>query len=333
VRAHPVHGGSRLRQGVIAITSLILAGAFVAYGGAAGATPNPTASEVRAKLNKLMSRLDAVSQQYDASLSNLKTAKAALARTNRELAKNQGKFEAMRTAIAQIASVAYEQGGLNSASALLTSDNPQTVLDQASFLNHLTSDRHAQMTAFLAAARALRGSQEKQARTKAAIAQLNKTKATQKHHLQQLVAKNQDELRKLTAPPASNPTGGATTPVAGSGSAREAVAFALAQIGKPYVWGGTGPGGYDCSGLVQAAWAAAGVSIPRTTYDQWASLPHVPSSDIQPGDLMFYDGEGHVAIYVGNGQIVDAPQAGENVEEIPQSSSWYASTFDGAARP
>jgi peptidoglycan DL-endopeptidase CwlO len=111
------------------------------------------------------------------------------------------------------------------------------------------------------------------------------------------------------------------------------VAFALAQIGKPYVWGGTGPGGYDCSGLVQAAWAAAGVSIPRTTYDQWASLPHVPSSDLQPGDLMFFDGEGHVSIYVGNGQMVDAPQQGENVEEIPTTSSWYASTFNGAARP
>jgi cell wall-associated NlpC family hydrolase len=333
VGAHPIRSASRLRQGVIAAISVVLAGAFVAYGGAAGASPSPTASEVRARLNKLMSKLDAVSQQYDQSLSSLKTAKATLARTERQLAQNQRKFEAMRVAIAQIASVAYMQGGLNSASALLTSDNPQTVLDQAAMLSHLSSDRRAQMSAFVAAAKALRNSQETQARTKAAIAKLNHDKAVQKHHLQQLVAKNQDQLRKLTAPPASNPSGGATTPVAGSGAARTAVAFALAQIGKPYVWGGTGPGGYDCSGLAQASWAAAGVSIPRTTYDQWASLPHVPSSDLQPGDLMFFDGEGHVSIYVGNGQMVDAPQQGENVEEIPTTSSWYASTFDGAARP
>jgi peptidoglycan DL-endopeptidase CwlO len=190
VRAHPVRNASRLRQGVIAAISVVLAGAFVAYGGAAGAAPNPTASEVRARLNKLMSKLDAVSQQYDQSLSSLKTAKATLARTEHQLARNQHKFEAMRAAIAQIASVAYMQGGLNSASALLTSDNPQTVLDQAAMLNHLSSDRRAQMSAFVAAAKALRSSQETQARTKAAIAKLNHDKAAQKHHLQQLVAKN-----------------------------------------------------------------------------------------------------------------------------------------------
>ncbi|MGE5286002.1 MAG: NlpC/P60 family protein [Micromonosporaceae bacterium] len=331
--AHPARSAFRLRQGVITVTSVALAGAFIAFGGAAGAAPSPTPSELRHKISKLMTQLDAVSQQYDQSLSNLRAAKATLARTNHELAKDEQKFEAMRAAIAQIASAAYEQGGLNSASTLLTTNNPQTVLDQAAMLSHLTSNRRAQMTAFLSAARALRDSQQKQARTKAAIAQLNKNKAAQKHRLQQLVAKNRSELAKLTAPASGTVSGGPTTPVAGAGAARVAVAFALAQIGKPYVWGGTGPNGYDCSGLVQAAWAAAGVSIPRTTYDQWASLPHVSSSDIQPGDLLLYDAEGHVSIYVGNGMIVDAPQQGENVEEIPQSSSWYASNFDGAVRP
>jgi peptidoglycan DL-endopeptidase CwlO len=58
-------------------------------------------------------------------------------------------------------------------------------------------------------------------------------------------------------------------------------------------WGSTGPDSYDCSGLVQAAWAAAGVAIPRDTYEQWAALPHIASSDIQPGDLLYYDGVGH----------------------------------------
>jgi cell wall-associated NlpC family hydrolase len=99
------------------------------------------------------------------------------------------------------------------------------------------------------------------------------------------------------------------------------------------VWGATGPNSYDCSGLVQAAWAAAGVSIPRTTYDQWAALPHISASAIQPGDLLFYEAEGHVAIYVGDGYIIDAPRTGLNVEKIPMNTSWYAANFDGAVRP
>ena len=113
------------------------------------------------------------------------------------------------------------------------------------------------------------------------------------------------------------------------------VSFALSQLGAPYTWGGNGPysSGYDCSGLVMTAWAQAGVQIPRTSYDQYAALPHVPTADIQPGDLLYYDGEGHVAMYVGNNMIVDAPQPGETVEQIPMSTSWYAQSFDGAVRP
>ncbi len=113
---------------------------------------------------------------------------------------------------------------------------------------------------------------------------------------------------------------------------RAAVSFALAQIGKPYVWRATGPGSYDCSGLVMTAWANAAVQISRTTCSQWAA-PARLERDLQPGDLVFFDAEGHVAMYVGNGVIVDAPQPGQNVEEPPMSGSWYAYYFDGATRP
>jgi cell wall-associated NlpC family hydrolase len=82
-----------------------------------------------------------------------------------------------------------------------------------------------------------------------------------------------------------------------------------------------------------ASWQAGGVTLPRTTYDEWAQLPHIPLADIQPGDLILYNGESHVAMYVGNGQIVDAPHTGAVVEELPESTSWYASGADGAVRP
>ena len=91
--------------------------------------------------------------------------------------------------------------------------------------------------------------------------------------------------------------------------------------------------GFDCSGLAQAAWAAAGVAIPRDSYEQWAELPHVSLSSIEPGDLLIYNGEGHVAMYVGNGYIIDAPQTGMDVERIPMSTPWYADNLDGVVRP
>ncbi|MFF7054056.1 NlpC/P60 family protein [Streptomyces griseorubiginosus] len=98
--------------------------------------------------------------------------------------------------------------------------------------------------------------------------------------------------------------------------AAKALAFARAQIGKPYVWGATGPGSYDCSGLTQAAWKAAGVTLPRVTYDQVNAGATVSLADAQPGDLVFfYDGITHVGLYIGNGMMIHAPKPGAYVRE------------------
>ncbi|MEW2167529.1 NlpC/P60 family protein [Streptomyces sp. NPDC007084] len=98
--------------------------------------------------------------------------------------------------------------------------------------------------------------------------------------------------------------------------AGKAVAFARAQIGKPYVWGATGPGSYDCSGLTQAAWKAAGVSLPRVTYDQVNAGTTVSLADAKPGDLVFFYGDiSHVGLYIGNGMMIHAPKPGAYVRE------------------
>jgi len=109
-----------------------------------------------------------------------------------------------------------------------------------------------------------------------------------------------------------------------SGAAATAIAFALRQIAKPYQWGAAGPVAYDCSGLVYAAYAAAGIHIARTTFGWRQDGPPVPLSQIQPGDLLFSAGSdgtranpGHVVMYLGGGQIVQAPQTGEDVQVDP----------------
>jgi cell wall-associated NlpC family hydrolase len=107
----------------------------------------------------------------------------------------------------------------------------------------------------------------------------------------------------------------------GNGAIAAAIAFAEAQIGKPYCWGGQGPACFDCSGLVFAAYAAAGIHIARTTYQWQQDGPEIPLPQIQPGDLLFSAGTdgtpanpGHVVMYLGSGQVIQAPETGQDVQ-------------------
>ncbi|OYO04035.1 C40 family peptidase [Enemella evansiae] len=114
-----------------------------------------------------------------------------------------------------------------------------------------------------------------------------------------------------------------TPPVpAGSSRAGAAIAFAKAQVGKPYRWGGTGPDAYDCSGLTGAAWKAAGVSLQRTSQQQYASGNKIPISQIQPGDLVFYGSLTHVALYIGNGTVIHAPNSSVPVQYASLTSRY-----------
>lgn len=98
----------------------------------------------------------------------------------------------------------------------------------------------------------------------------------------------------------------------------DAVRYAIGQIGKPYVWGAEGPDAYDCSGLTSQAWSAAGLTIPRTSQEQWRQLPKVPVASLRPGDLVVYFPKAtHVALYIGDGLVVQAPRPGASVKVSP----------------
>ncbi|MGH9078090.1 MAG: C40 family peptidase [Acidimicrobiales bacterium] len=110
------------------------------------------------------------------------------------------------------------------------------------------------------------------------------------------------------------------------------MAVAEAQIGKPYQWGGSGPSSFDCSGLVMVAWAAAGVQLPHLAQDQWAMTRGVGLAELLAGDLVFFGTPTdvyHVGIYIGGGQMVDAPETGQNV----RIDSIYWTSLLGGGRP
>jgi peptidoglycan DL-endopeptidase CwlO len=339
VGTHPVVRSPFIRRGAYIAAALFTAAGLVITAGAAGAAPKPTVSQVQAKLNKLTAQENWLVQRYDQVSQDLSSARQRLSLVNREVARDQIQFHAMQGAIGQIASTAYENGSMTSALSVLTSSNPQTLLAQSAFLTHLSTARQQQLEQFVQVAGQLSGAKQSVQRTETAVAGLKQRLGAQRAGLTKLIAKQKGILATLTVQQQAPLIGGGgaiggNDPVPTNSQAGKAVAFAYAQLGCPYVFGGTGPcgSGFDCSGLTEQAWASAGVSIPRTSEEQ-AVLPSVPTSALQPGDILEFAGDSHVGIYVGGGMLIDAPQPGMTVEKVSLSSSWYASNLDGAVRP
>jgi cell wall-associated NlpC family hydrolase len=133
--------------------------------------------------------------------------------------------------------------------------------------------------------------------------------------------------------PSTKVRGGGSDPGPAPSSSHDVnavISAARAQLGKPYSWGAAGPNSFDCSGLTMWAWRAGGVSLPHYTGAQYSATRHVSISDLQPGDLVFYNGMQHVALYVGGGQIIHAPHSGDVVQ---YASLYYWDTSMVASRP
>jgi len=133
-----------------------------------------------------------------------------------------------------------------------------------------------------------------------------------------------------TAP--STPAPAPVAPAPAAGGHPEAAAIAARYLGVPYRWGGASPAGFDCSGLVMYVYAQLGISLPHYTVAQYGAGTPVARGELQPGDLVFFDGLGHVGIYIGGGQFIHAPHTGDVVRVSSLSESWYAATYVGARR-
>ncbi|MFE7774202.1 NlpC/P60 family protein [Streptomyces sp. NPDC057445] len=199
-----------------------------------------------------------------------------------------------------------------------TKETVQRKLAEArTLLSKLTAEEKARLEA-------LERQREEAARRKAEA----KAKAEAERRARE--QEQQQEQEQGTAPGAETGTGSGTSSGTYAAKAEKVLSFARTQIGKPYVWGATGPSSYDCSGLTLAAWKAAGVDLPRTTWDQVKVGQRVATKDLLPGDLVFfYDDISHVGIYIGDGKMIHAPKPGANVRE----ESIYYMPIYGSVRP
>lgn len=188
----------------------------------------------------------------------------------------------------------------------------------------LTTRAAARERARVEAAREAIAQRVAAARTQAAVAAIT--------YPQPVVVQDPAPTDQTTTPNATAPAPPVPAPpVPMPGAHADAAAIAARYLGVPYVWGGESPTGFDCSGLVSYVYAQLGISLPHYTVSQWDVTEPIPASDIEPGDLLFFDGLSHVGIYIGGDQFIHAPHTG-TVVQISSLSGYWAANLDGARR-
>jgi cell wall-associated NlpC family hydrolase len=298
---------------------------------------------VQQQLGALAFKNTQLVEQFNQAQVDVDTKQKTADSARQAASRSQATYTRIRTQLSQTVVAQYEGGSFSATGALLSSSDGQSYLDQLNTLSAMSSHT-AQMIARASTARKDFSSADHKAKSLLASAKTKRDAlAKQKDAVQKQVDKYTTLLATLTNaqrmafqatlnPPASQTAVAkvkVTIPGVVTGAAKKAVDFAMAQVGKPYVFGAAGPDSFDCSGLTMAAWAAGGVALPHSAADQYNYGTHVGIGQLQPGDLVFlYQPIGHVEIYIGGGLLVSAPQSGENVKVVNLSD--YTSDFTGA---
>ncbi|GGN83082.1 hypothetical protein GCM10011579_071470 [Streptomyces albiflavescens] len=320
--------------------TIALAGAASATGfdGTGHAEPQLSPAQVKAKVDKLYEEAEVATEKYNGAKEKADKAEGRLNALRDEAARKEDRLNSARDALGSIAAAQYRSGGLDPALQLALSDDPDQYLDGAAFAERAGS---RQATAVANVRKQLREIEQLRGAAHVELASLKSRQAELKRHKKTINGKL-DAARRLMSELSPDQraqlgeTGGAGRhasrssardlgPVSSSGTvaapnsrAAGAVSYAYQKLGSPYVWGATGPDAFDCSGLAQAAYRSAGVSLPRTTYAQINAGRRVSRSELLPGDLVFfYSGISHVGIYVGNGMMIHAPNPTAPVRVAP----------------
>ncbi len=340
----------------VALAALIGAVGAVVLPRVAGATPGqPTIGEVTAKLDTLAKQNEVLAEKYNQATAEVQAQQKAADAAQREALAAATNFDEARAHLRQTVTATYESASLSRAGALLVSRDGQSYLDTLNTLNLISAHRAetmAQIGAMKAKAQTAQKNASKllaaaQAKAAALDKQKNKIEADTKKfkHLlatltaaQQAAYKQRNTVSAATAratikqaPPAPAPTAPSGASKATTSAAQRAVDYAINQVGKGYVFAGTGPDTFDCSGLTMMAWAQGGVSLPHQSSAQYNVGTHVSASELQPGDLVFlYSPISHVEIMVGPDLAVSAANEALGVRYVHPSQDMQ--DFAGATR-
>lgn len=316
----------------------------------------PAAPAPAEPVGVLLSRLQGLYQQAEQATEAYNAAESALTarqgderRLSTELGKARNAVSEAQVTTGKLAREQYKAGrGFSPYARMLLAGDPQGALDQrrlaeregarrASALERLGRGEQQADALAVAARKALDSEQKLAAETK----KRKETAAAQLKEVERMLASlSPAQLGELGTREAEDTTAAqrelvdsgklGTKPRNPTAAGGSALTYATAQIGKPYVWGAEGPASFDCSGLTSQAWAHAGRSIPRTSQEQWAQLPKVPLDELRPGDLVVYFPTAtHVALYIGEGKVIQAPRPGAKVKVSPIA----ANPLLGAVRP
>lgn len=298
-----------------AISTLFLLGGILTT-----AAPSPIWADpsVDDQISKAGHDLEVIVEQYNKTAEELSAVNARAKTVKSALGPLRQAIEANDADISTIAVYYYKTGGLSATNALLSGD-PMSLADRMTTLDFIAWRQSTDLRALLDTRTSLENEQ----------GQIQALRAEKKRLEKELMQKKADveaELARLYqlrngATPSEGSRYTLHSAPRGKGNAAAALRFANDTLGTPYQWGGSSPGGYDCSGLTSAAWAAAGKALPHNASMQYDAVQKIDKSALKPGDLVFYYNDiHHVGIYAGEGMIIHAPEEGQGVRVSPVDS-------------
>ncbi|HEX2893535.1 MAG TPA: NlpC/P60 family protein [Marmoricola sp.] len=326
----------RKRIGAVAATLIALITALVGVGlsvAVPAATAKPDLETAKKQYAQYEHLAEQASERYNDAQVKLQATQTKLSALNDDLNRQEQVVDAMRKQVATMVVDQYQGDALSTTSQVVLSSNPDAFLDNLNAVSAYNNQRGQVMKQFSDELNRLQLQKSAVQAEAKRLSALQDTMAAQKKDTDEKAAKAKAILDDLEAKARAQLLSGGTTAVpavAASGRAAAAVAFAMAQVGKAYVYGAAGPNAYDCSGLTMRAWGAAGVGLPHSAAAQQGSGTRVSESQLQPGDLVFYYSPvSHVGMYIGHGLIVSALNPGEGIKVTPLHMMPYV----GAVRP
>lgn len=329
-----MHDGRKRISLIAAVSAAALGGSLFV---AAPSNADPDLDKAEATAERLYHEAEQASERYNDIRVDLKQTRSRLRSLHNDLSRQEQKVEAVRQRVASTIVAQYQGQALSTTTQVLLADDIDGFLEK---LTAVTAHNDQQSQLMVELATQLKRLELREAAAKRELASISEAKeklAEEKATIDEKAAQAQALLDELEEEAAAQraPRVSRTearpeiSTVPASGRAGAAVSYALAQVGDAYVYGAAGPDAFDCSGLTMMAYQAAGVNLPHSSSAQMGMGTPVSSSDLQPGDLVFYYSPvSHVGIYIGNGQIVDAANPGTGV----RVAGVFSMPYSGARR-